>query len=450
VNTDVRIVEVEPRFERETFRTPLVFGDSMVRTHTSLTVRVRVENGLGRTADGWGNILLAYAWAFPSDKLSPEQRDTAMRDVAAAFCAKAGVFPSRAHPIELFLELKSELPAVAEEVSRRRSLPQKIPTLASLVCASPVDAAIHDAFGRVNGMCSYDGCGREFMQHDLSAFLGPAFDGRYPADYLRREYAPELPVFHLVGGVDKLTHAELAPGDPKDGLPNCLADWIERDGVFCLKIKLRGNDLEWDIERMRQALEVLRSQGVTDFFLTADTNEMCESPRYCVDMLRRLKSECPACFERLLYLEQPTERDLSAHEFDMRELAAIKPVIVDEGVTDAADIDLAQRLGWSGVALKTCKGHSASLLYIAKAAEARMPYAVQDLTNPGLSFVHSAGLAARCYPIRGVEYNARQYIPWAAQGVQRAHSTLFRVQKGRIQTETLSPFGLGYANAAVM
>lgn len=450
MNTDVRIVEVEPRFEQEAFRTPLVFGGSVVRTHTSLTVRVRVENGLGRTADGWGNILLAYAWAFPSDDLSPEQRDEAMRDVAAAFCAKASIFPERAHPIELFTELKSELPTIANDVSRRRSLPQQIPMLATLVCASPVDAAIHDAFGRVNRVCSYDGCGREFMQHDLSAFLGPGFDGRYPADYLRREYAPELPIFHLVGGVDKISRAELTAGDPKDGLPNCLADWIDRDGVFCLKIKLRGNDLEWDVGRFRQVVEALRSRGVTDFFLTADTNEMCESPQYCVDMLRRLKSECPMCFERLLYLEQPTERDLAAHEFDMHELAAIKPVFVDEGVTDVADLDLARRLGWSGIALKTCKGHSASLLYIAKAAEARMPYAVQDLTNPGLSFVHSAGLAARSYPVRGVEHNARQYIPWAAQAAQRAHDTLFRVRDGRIKTETLSPFGLGYSDKALM
>jgi len=449
MKTDVRIVEVEPRFVQEAFRTPLVFGSGMVRTATSLTVRVKVENGMGRTADGWGNILLAYTWAFPSDQIAPEERDAAMREVAAAFCAKAGACSAQAHPIELFLELKPELPLIAEEVSRRRSLPQRVPALAALVCASPVDAAVHDAFGRVNGICSHDGCGREFMGRDLGAYLGRGFEGRYPADYLRREYAPELPIFHLVGGVDKLTRAELAAGDPRDGLPNCLEDWIERDGVFCLKIKLRGNDLEWDLARFKAVVGVLQARGVADCFLTADTNEMCDSPQYCIEMLGRLKADCPACFERLLYLEQPTERDLSAHEFDMRELAAIKPVVVDEGVTEVQDLDLAQRLGWSGVALKTCKGHTSCLLYIAKAAEARMLYTVQDLTNPGLSLIHSVGLAARSFPVRGVEYNARQYIPWATQGVQRAHESLFRVRGGRVKTESLSSIGLGYAQAAL-
>ena len=449
MKTDVRIVEVEPRFELEAFRTPLVFGSGVVRTATSLTVRVKVENGMGRTADGWGNILLAYTWAFPSEQIAPEERDAAMREVAAAFCAKAGACSAQAHPIELFLELKPELPVIAEEVSRRRSLPQRVPALAALVCASPVDAAVHDAFGRVNGICSYDGCGREFMGRDLGAYLGRGFEGRYPADYLRREYVSELPIFHLVGGIDKLTRAELVAGDPRDGLPNCLEDWIERDGVFCLKIKLRGNDLEWDLARFKAVVGVLQARGVADFFLTADTNEMCESPQYCIEMLGRLKADCPACFERLLYLEQPTERDLSVHEFDMRELAAIRPVVVDEGVTDVQDLDLAQRLGWSGVALKTCKGHTSCLLYIAKAAEARMLYTVQDLTNPGLSLIHSVGLAARSFPVRGVEYNARQYIPWAAQSVQRAHESSFRVRGGRVKTESLSSIGLGYAQAAL-
>ncbi len=449
MKTDVRIVEVEPRFEEQVLRTPLVFGTGMVRTATLFTVRARVENGLGRVADGFGSILLGYTWAYPSDTLAPAQRDAAMREVATTLCAKAATMTVRAHPIELFLELEPELVVVAAQVSQRRSLPRKVPALATLVCASALDAAVHDAFGRVNGICSYAGCGREFMARDLGAYLGPAFAARYPTDYLRADYTPELAVFHLVGGVDKLTRAELEPGDPHDGLPNCLADWIERDGVFCFKVKLRGCDLEWDIERLKQVVAVIESHRVEDFYLSADTNEMCESPRYCIEMLRRFQAECPRGFEQLLYLEQPTERDLAAHSFDMRELAAIKPVLVDEGVAGRHDFELAQRLGWSGIALKTCKGHSASLLHIAEAAEARMIYTVQDLTNPGLAFVHSAGLAARSFPLQGVEYNARQYLPWAEQKVQRIHDTLFRVRGGRVRTDRLGAIGLGYASAAL-
>lgn len=449
MKSDVRIVEVEPRFDQETLRTPLVLTTGMVRTLTSLTVRVRVENGFGRTADGWGSVLLAYPWAYPSDSLAPAERGAAMREVAAGFCAKAAACSVQAHPIELFLELKPELPLIAQEVSRRHSLPHKIPTLAASVCASPLDAAVHDAFGRVNQVCCYDGCGREFMMRDLSAYLGPAFEGRYPADYLRREYAPELPIFHLVAEVDKLTRAELAPGDPRDGLPNCLQDWIERDGVFCFKLELRGKDVEWDIERVKQVVEALKARGARDFFLSADLNEACESPGDCIEMLRRLEAECPAGFSRLLYLEQPTERNLNAHEFDMRELAAIKPVLVDEGVTEVEEFNLARRLGWSGIALKTCRGQSACLLHIAQAAEARMPYTIQDLMNPGLALVHSVGLAARSFPLRGVEYGSRQHMPWAAQEVRAAHDTLFRVHDGRVSTERLSSIGLGYAKAPV-
>jgi len=448
VKTDVRIVEIEPRVEQEAFRTPLVSGAGIVRTHTRLTVRARVENGLGHTADGYGCTLLGYMWAYPSDTLAPEERDAAMRDVATAFCRKAAACRVQAHPIELFLELKPELPVIAAEVSRRHSAPCHMPTLATLVCSSAVDAAVHDAFGRVNDICAYDGCGREFMARDLGAYLGPSFDGCYPADYLRREYVPELPVFHLVGAADKLTHADLGAEDPRDGLPNCLQDWIERDGVFCFKVELRGRDLDWDLERLQQ-VAATASRGASDYSLSADANEMCEGPGYCVELLQRLQVDCPDAFARLLYLEQPTERDLTARHFDMHELAAIKPVIVDESVTGPEELELAHRLGWSGVTLKTCKGHSACLLYIAQAAQARMLYTVQDLANPGLALVHSAGLAARSFPLRGVEYSARQLVPWAAPAVQRAHQALFRVRGGRIQTESLSPVGLGYADAAL-
>ena len=38
-----------------------------------------------------------------------------------------------------------------------------------------------------------------------------------------------------------------------DGHPVLLADWIDRDGLDSLKVKLRGNDLAWDIERLVRA-----------------------------------------------------------------------------------------------------------------------------------------------------------------------------------------------------
>jgi hypothetical protein len=73
-----------------------------------------------------------------------------------------------------------------------------------------------------------------------------------------------------------------------------------------------------------------------------------------------------------------------------------------------------------------------------------MLLSVQDLTNPGLSLVHSAGLAARVPTLMGFEYNARQYLPFSQEAAQAAHPDLFTVRRGKVSLASLSPTGLGY------
>ena len=449
MQTDIRLLEIEPTFADAVLRTPLKFGTGVVRAVTSLTVCAKVENRRGDVAEGLGHILLSDLWGFPSAALTHEQRDAAMRRVSERFCRLLIDTAHFGHPVDLYLEAKPELPRIAAEIDAELGLADPMPLLGALVCASPTDAALQDAFGRANGICAYDGYGPEFMEHDLSRYCGPAFRGRYIADYLHRAYKPTLPIFHLVGGLDRLTRGEVTADDPQDGLPVSLEEWIERDGIRCFKVKLRGNDIDWDVARTKQVAEVIAATyerlGIPDeFTLSTDSNEMNESPDTVVEYLRKLEEASPLAFDRLLYLEQPTERDLSAHRFDMRPVAAIKPVVVDEGVTDVDKLDLALELGWSGVGLKTCKGHSSSLLYVAKAREAGMVVTFQDLTNPGLSLIHEAGFAARIDTLKGFEYNARQYLPHIEPELQARHADLFTVKDGMVRTGSLGKRGLGY------
>jgi len=334
-------------------------------------------------------------------------------------------------------------------VDREIKLSKPMPKLGVLVATSPIDAALHDAFGRVNGICSFDGYGPEYMEHDLSFYLGEEFRGKYISDYLRPSYAKELPIFHLVGALDKLTRDEVDASDPRDGLPVSLEDWIRRDGIFCLKVKLSGKDIDWDVKRTKAVAEIahqtLRELGRESFYLSVDSNEMNPNPDATLEYLRKLKRESPLAFNSLLYLEQPTERDLKRHMFSMREVAKVKPVLADESITDMESFELALKLGWSGVAVKTCKWHSSSLIYIAKMEHHGIPYSIQDLTCPGLAFVHSASFAARTKPIMGLEYNARQYLPFAFMDVQRRHRSLFEVRNGKIRTDSLEPVGLGFS-----
>ena len=448
MKTDIRILKIEPIFKRENFYTPLKFGSGVVKDITSLKVRVKVENGFGKVAEGWGNILLSDLWAYPHPLISHEKKDEAMQESSRRFCRFIGDSQIFAHPLDFYFEVKDDFFKISKEVGEDLKLTQKIPALATLVCASPIDAALHDAFGKVNKISSYEGYGPDFMKYNLSKYLGKEFKGKYLSFYLKNNLEEKLPIFHLVGGVDKLEKEEVKDKDSQDNLPGSLEEWIEREGIFCFKVKLRGNDINWDVERTKKvaqvAEKVLSKKGKDKFFLSVDSNEMCDNPEVVIEYLNRLREVSPLAFENLLYLEQPTERNLATHNFDMHKLSKIKPVLVDEGVTNAGDLDLAKKLGWSGVALKTCKGHSASLLYLAKVKECKMLYSVQDLTNPGLSFIHSAGFAARISPLKGVEYNARQYLPFAQKEIQKMHQPLFQVKNGEISTGTIKGPGLGY------
>jgi L-alanine-DL-glutamate epimerase-like enolase superfamily enzyme len=387
-------------------------------------------------------------WAFPEPRLPHPLKLQGMKELTRRCCRLVAAHRRFGHPIDLYRETEDGLRQLATQVSADLGLSIPLPFLAALVCASPTDAAIHDAFGVANGIPTYDGYGFEFMERDLGHYLGSEFRGRYIADYLGKTYARKVPVFHLVGGLDKLRRSELDGSDPQDGLPVSLDEWIERDGLFCLKVKLRGNDLEWDIARMLEVAAIAREvrTRVRDqrLHFTADTNEMCESPDYIVEFLTRVREQDPPTFDDILYVEQPTERDLAARRLDMRPIARLKPVLVDESLTGLADMDLALELGWSGIALKACKCQSVELLLAARAEQAGVPYAIQDLTNPALALLHSVGMAARLHPIMGGEANSAQFFPAASEPEAAVHPGVFYRREGMLDTSTLQGPGLGY------
>jgi hypothetical protein len=107
-------------------------------------------------------------------------------------------------------------------------------------------------------------------------------------------------------------------------------------------------------------------------------------------------------------------------------------------------LQLAVEQGYSGVALKTCKGHGRALLLGAYAQKHGLFLCVQDLTCPGASFLHSASLAARLPGVAALEGNARQYCPAANRAWAVRYPDLFQVRGGAVRTGVLTGPGLGY------
>ena len=98
----------------------------------------------------------------------------------------------------------------------------------------------------------------------------------------------------------------------------------------------------------------------------------------------------------------------------MRSVAGRKPLFMDESAHDWRFIKLGRSLGWTGVALKTCKTQTGAILSLCWARAHEMALMVQDLTNPMLAQIPHVMLAAHARTIMGVESNAMQFYPDAS------------------------------------
>jgi hypothetical protein len=436
--TDIRVVEVQHELEHHAYRTPYQFGGRTVDRVTILNVHCRVRTGDGREAWGFGSMTLGNAWAYPA--ASHDDGLKAMVDLAVELRAQTAACDDVGHPIDLFHVLEPAYLGAAASLSKTTGLSSPIPKLCTLVVASPFDAAIHD------GVSSYATYGPNFMRHDLSRDLGPAFAGEYIDRYVPTTPRPTTPLFHSVGASDPLEAADVRV-HLEDGLPNTLEEWIPHDGLTCFKIKLNGGNGDADVERIVRIDRIvtrLQVPGQETPRYLLDFNEGCPNVQYLLDVLRRVREATPEGFERILYIEQPTARDLRKDPSNvMHEAAKLRPVVIDESLTDLETLLLAREMGYTGVALKACKGQSHAMLMAAAAQKFGMFLCVQDLTCPGASLIHSAGIAARVPGNAGIEANARQFVPSASAAWAPKFPGLFTISGGVMQTGQLTGPGLG-------
>ena len=445
--TDIRIESISRRYDELALRTPLKFGGRVSTHMTLLTVDCSVRTVDGRTAQGSGAMPMGNSWSFPSAIVSSDDTLAAMKALADRLVKITGDYHETGHPIDLNLALEPAYLDAAGDVSKELKLAEPIPKLCALVVASPFDAAVHDAFGKVHGLNCYHTYGAKFMSHDLGHYNGSEFKGEQLDHYLHQEPVARMPLYHLVGALDPITAADLKK-PIGDGLPETLEEWIRFNGLTHLKVKLNGDDLNWDVERVvtigRTIQDVNSKRGVDQWVLSLDFNEKCKHVSYLMDFLDRVKEQSALAFDRIQYIEQPTARDLEKDRQNvMFEAAKVKPVVIDESLTGLDRLRMARDMGYTGVALKTCKGQSQSLLIAAAAEKYKMFICVQDLTCPGASLIQSAGLAAHVIGVPAIEANARQFIPAANKAWEEKFPGVFHITDGTMNTGTLNGVGLG-------
>ena len=447
-STDIRILDVLVEFEPVPFRAPLKFGGRVVEHTFLINATVQVETRDRHIANGYGSMPVGNVWAWPSAAVEPPESEEAMKAYATKFGELFADYPDFGHPMEIQFNVGAEFYHQARKVSDRLGISEPLPELAQLVATSSIDAAIHDAFGRVHKTSSFNLLSATHCNEDLAYYLDDQFAGEYLDKYTLRAPTPTLPLYHLIGALDPLTSADVTDR-PNDDLPVTLGEWIAADGLTHLKIKLSGDDLAWDIDRVlaieKITAEAQSSRGCGEWVYSCDFNEKCESAEYVIEFLKKVKASSAVAYDRIQYIEQPTSRDLeAASAAKMHDVAKLKPVVIDEALVDYESLLKCRELGYSGVALKACKGQTESLLAAAAAQKFGMFLCVQDLTCPGASFLHSSSLAARIPGIAAIEGNARQYCPGPNKKWRKYYPDLFNIKDGTVATARLSESGLGY------
>lgn len=445
-STDIQIEDVQFSYEEFRYRTPLKFGGTVVDRVTLLNVDCVVRTLSGGVGKGFGSMPLGNVWSFPSRVLSYDQTLNAMKVLTERVWKITSANKESGHPIDINWSLEPECLKAAAEVTTQLKLPEPIPKLCALVVISPFDAAIHDAFAKAHNLNCYHTYGPDFMTHDLAYYLGPEFKGEYVSQYVLKQPKAKMPLYHLVGAVDPITESDIKERI-NDGLPETLPEWILHNGLTHIKIKLNGDNLDWDVNRVisveRATAETQQKRGVREWFYSLDFNERCPNVGYLLEFLRRVKEKIPDGFKRIQYVEQPTARDLKANRANvMHEAAKLCPVVIDESLTDFESLLLAREMGYSGTALKACKGQGQALLMAAAAQKYKMFLCVQDLTCPGASLVHSAGLAAHIPGVAGIEANSRQYVPAANVPWEKKFPGIFNIKDGMMETAVLKGPGL--------
>jgi L-alanine-DL-glutamate epimerase-like enolase superfamily enzyme len=380
------ILDAEVAFQEQPFVVPLILSSGAIHSITEATATVTVEVA-GRRATGRGSIYLSDLWAWPDPARTHADRDAVLRGLCQSFATDlrslCGGRP--AHPLELGLRLHD---AACEAATP--------PVLARAMAASPFDAAIHDAAGRAVGRSA-------FAFYDTAAAL-PSADAHFdvPAwQAIRETILPprrRLRAWRVVG---------------KNDGPDQLRPWVSDRGYRCLKIKILGRDPAEDAARTAEVYRIARHLGAETVTLSVDSNEANPDAASVMAYLAELEGRDAAAFAALAYCEQPTGRDITVHAFDWHTVADRRPVMLDEGLTSLDVMPVAREQGWSGFALKTCKGHSFALVAAAWARRHGMQVSLQDLTNPGLAMIHAAWFAAHVPTINDVELNSPQFTPQA-------------------------------------
>ena len=457
---EIKVVRTRSGIRNAHTRMPFRFGVITMRAAPLLTLAVEVEDRHGARGTGYAADFLAYRWfdKRPEKSLADNCADLLRAvEMARALYLEAGL----ASPFELWRATYPEI--------ERRALASGCNRLGAAFGSSILERAVIDGVGRLAGRSCFELVRDDHLGIDLGA-ITPELQGRPMREFLPARPLGRLHVRHTVGLIDPITAADVR--EPvADGLPETLEDYLERDGIGYLKIKV-GGALEADLARLEEIAAVLERRD-RRCGITLDGNEQYQTLDDFMALVERIRSApgLRRLWDQVLFIEQPLDRGFAMAptvEPALRALGRDKPVIIDEADGWVSAFEEAIALGYRGVSHKNCKGiykslHNLALaaLYNARRRRAELFLSAEDLSNLPVVPLQADLASVALLGITHVERNGHHYFRGLGHlseaektAALAAHPDLYerrggevflRITKGTLACASLQVPGMGFA-----
>lgn len=453
------VINVEAWERDVTLRMPFRFGIVTLREAPQLYLRVTLKLADGQECQGIASEMLAPKWFDKNPDLSNEQNFQQLRD---AVSTAATLYKQTARTATAF-----DLHAECEQAHLKASELQDLIPLVAGFGTALMDRAIIDGLGRSRSESAFNLVKTNAL--GINARTTPDLDG-FDLDAFLATLAPakSIGARHTVGLVDAISENDIVEEDRVgDGMPESLEAAVDLYGLTYFKLKVGGNIGE-DLDRLRRIAAVL-DRSAKPYKATLDGNEQYDAVEPVVELWNGMMAD-PA-LERLrssvMFIEQPIKRAQALAQ-DVSQLAALKPVEIDESDATMDAFFTAKSLGYQGVSSKSCKGFYRAVLnrarvakWNAEAGEERYFMSAEDLTTQAGLCVQEDLCLATLIGCTHVERNGHHYvngmsdIPEAEQrAFLGAHGDLYHelngtvrlnIQGGQIAIGSLDTPGLGSA-----
>jgi hypothetical protein len=460
---EVKVVRTRAGIRNAHTRMPFRFGVVTMRAAPLLTLAAEVEDRRRARATGYAADFLAYRWfdKRPEKSLADNCADLLRAvEVACALYLEAG---AEGHA-SAFALWRATYPEI-----ERLALASGCNRLVAAFGSSMLERAVIDGIGRLAGRSYFELVRDDHLGIELGA-ITPELQGRAVREFLPARPLGRLHVRHTVGLIDPITAAD-AREPVADRLPETLEDYLERDGIGYLKIKV-GGALEADLARLEAIAAVLERHD-RRCGITLDGNEQYRTLDDFMALVERIKAApgLRRMWDHVLFVEQPLDRAVAmtpAVEPALRALRRDKPVIIDEADDRVSAFKEAIALGYRGVSHKNCKGIYKSLHNLAFATVhnaglgcVELFLSAEDLSNLPVVPLQADLASVALLGITHVERNGHHYFRGLGHlsdaektAALAAHPDLYerregevflRISAGTLECASLQVPGMGFA-----